>query len=109
MTNPDIEVNVTALTSYATQLDYYQGEADNFGRVVDEADVTNEAWGIVGIWAKQGYTERLTELRSLLTEMKSGVASLTDKMIDTAAAYQNQEEDTVIRFGEHEAMIDGAN
>jgi len=26
---------------------------------------------------------------------------------DTAAVYQGQEDDTVIRFGQHEAMIDG--
>lgn len=107
MTNPDIQVNVAALTSYANQLGLYETEADNFGRVIDEADVTNEAWGVIGIWAKEGYTQRLTELRDLLAEMKEGVQNLSTKMTDTALAYQNTEEDTVIRFGQHEAMIDG--
>lgn len=102
-----IQVDTAALTSYAGQLGYYGSEADRFGAVIDQADVTNEAWGVVGIWAKQSYTERLTELRSLLAEMKEGVETLTGKISDTAAVYDGQEEDTVIRFGQHEAMLDG--
>jgi hypothetical protein len=107
MTNPDIQVNVEALTAYAKQLGYYEGEADKFGNLVDQADVTNEAWGVMGVWAKQSYAEKLGELRSLLAEMKEGVAALTTKISDTAAVYQGQEDDTVIRFGQHQAMIDG--
>jgi hypothetical protein len=108
MTNPDrIQVDVAALTGYARQLGYYETEADKFGALVDRADVTNEAWGVVGIWAKQSYADRLGELRSLLAEMKEGVATLTTKIADTAAVYQGQEDDTVVRFGQHEAMIDG--
>jgi hypothetical protein len=101
------QVVIEALTAYARQLGYYAGEADRFGSVVDEADVTNEAWGVVGGWAKTSYTERLGELRSLLVDMKEGVESLTEKLNQTAAIYQGAEEDQVIRFGEHEAMIDG--
>jgi hypothetical protein len=108
MTPPDgIQVDVPALTNYAGQLGFYGTEADKFGTLVDQADVTDEAWGVVGIWAKKSYTDRLEELRSLLAEMKEGVETLTTKISDTAAVYQGQEEDTVIRFGQHEAMIDG--
>jgi hypothetical protein len=101
------EVTVAALTAYTQQLGYYGDEADKFGSLVDEADVTNEAWGVVGEWAKKSYTDRLGELRSLLVDMKEGVESLTEKLNQTAAIYQGTEEDQVIRFGEHEAVIDG--
>ncbi|TCO58287.1 hypothetical protein [Actinocrispum wychmicini] len=108
MTNPDhVAVDVQALTAYAKQLDYYETEADKFGRLVDTADVTNEAWGVVGIWAKKGYTDRLAELRSLMDEMKDGVQALSAKVAESANIYQGNEDDKVIMFGSHEAMIDG--
>jgi uncharacterized protein YukE len=109
MTSPGkgINVDVSALRTYAKNLNFYQSEADNFGRLVDQADVSNTAWGVVGIWAKQSYTDKLNDLRSLLGEMKEGVDALTDKLIQTANTYQGVEDDAVIRFGAHEAHIDG--
>lgn len=109
MGSPDdgIKVDVAALTAYARQLGYYQSEADKFGGAIDQADVTNEAWGLMGVWVKQSYTDRLAELRSLLDEMKQGVDALTSKISDSAAVYQGAEDDKVITFGHHEAMIDG--
>lgn len=108
MTNPGgIQVDTAALTSYAKNLGFYGTEADKFGALIDQADVTNEAWGVMGVWAKKSYTDHLTELRDLLAEMKEGVETLTTKISDTAAVYQGQEDDTVITFGQHQAMIDG--
>ena len=108
MTNPDgTHVDLSALTSYSSQLGYYSSEADRFGAVIDQADVTNEAWGLIGIWAKQSYTDRLTELRSLLAQMKEGVGELTTKVTDSVAVYQGNEDDKVIEFGQYEANIDG--
>jgi uncharacterized protein YukE len=100
-------VDVPALTAYAKQLGYYGGEADKFGSLIDRADVTNEAWGVMGVWAKQGYTDRLGELRSLLDEMKEGVETLTTKLHAAATAYQGTEDDVVAVFGQYEATIDG--
>ena len=101
------QVVVDALHAYAGQLGYYGAEADKFGGLVDEADVSGEAWGIMGAFAKSGYTDRLTELRSLLEEMKQGVEALTTKMQDTAAIYQGTEDAAVMEFGRHQAMVDG--
>jgi hypothetical protein len=103
----DIHVDVPALVAYAKQLGYYESEADKFAGVVDRADVTDEAWGMVGHWAKQSYTDRLGELRSLLDDMKAGVESLSTKITQSAAVYQGKEHDTTIRFGRHEAELDG--
>jgi hypothetical protein len=107
MTQPDIQVDVPALTAYARQLGFYTSEADKFGRLIDTADVTNEAWGIMGVWAKKSYSDHLSELRDLLAEMKEGVETLTTKMNDTAEVYQGNEDDTTIYFGRHQAYLDG--
>jgi hypothetical protein len=108
MSDPEgIHVDVSALTAYAKQLGFYETEADKFGGLVDQADVTNEAWGVMGVWAKKSYADRLGELRSLMDEMKQGVQSLTAKISESAAIYNGVEEDAVIRFGQHEAEIDG--
>ena len=101
-----IQVDISALSAYARQLGYYDQEADKFGDLVDAADVTNEAWGVVGVFAKQGYTDRLAELRSLLNDMKDGVDALVTKVNQSAEMYQGIEEAGVIRFGRHEAEIE---
>ncbi|MGB3438968.1 MAG: type VII secretion target [Actinophytocola sp.] len=101
-----IQVDTAALSAYAGQLGYYGDEAGKFEKLIDAADVTNEAWGVVGIFAKQGYTDRLAELRSLLDDMKAGVDALVTKVNQSAAMYEGNEEAGVIRFGQHEAEID---
>jgi uncharacterized protein YukE len=101
-----IQVDIGALSAYARQLGFYDQEADKFGDLIDTADVTNEAWGIVGIWAKQGYTDRLAELRSLMNDMKAGVDSLITKVNQSAEMYQGTEDAGVIRFGQHQAEIE---
>jgi hypothetical protein len=100
------EADISAISAYAGQLGYYEQEADKFGNLVDAADVSNESWGIVGIFAKQGYTDRLTELRSLLDDMKNGVDSLITKVNQSAQMYQGLEDAGTIRFGQHEAQIE---
>jgi hypothetical protein len=99
-------VDIAALTAYAGQLGYYDGEADKFGGLIDTADVTNEAWGIIGSFAKQGYTERLAELRSLLEDMKTGIDALTTKVTQSAQMYQGIEAAGTITFGRYEAEIE---
>lgn len=108
MTNPDgTHVDLEALSNYAGGLGHYSSEADKFGSLIDQADVTDEAWGLIGVWAKKSYTDRLSELQSLLAEMKEGVGDLTTKVTDSVAVYQGNEDDKVIQFGQYEATIDG--
>ncbi|PPK60747.1 hypothetical protein V5P93_002252 [Actinokineospora auranticolor] len=108
MTAPNhTNVDPSALTAYARQLGYYETEAVNFGRVIDAADVDNEAWGVMGVWAKKSYADKLADLRLLLADLQEGVTALSDKLLDTAAVYQGTEDDAVMRFGAHEVAIDG--
>ncbi|MFF5991067.1 hypothetical protein [Prauserella flavalba] len=106
---PDgIQTNIEAISAYARQLPHYEGEADKFGNLIDAADVTNEAWGVIGIFAKQGYTDRLAELRSLLDDMKDGVDGFITKLNKAAEMYQDAEDAGKITFGRHQAQIDAA-
>lgn len=100
-------VDPAALKTYANNLSYYNGEADKFGNLVDQADVSNESWGVIGLFVKQTYTEKLTELRDLLNEMKEGVDALTDKIGQAAKIYEGMENDASIQFGQHQAEVDG--
>jgi hypothetical protein len=101
-----IQTNVGAISAYAKQLPFYEQEADKFGAKIDAADVTNEAWGLVGLFAKQGYTDRLAELRSLLTDLKDGVDGFTTKLSKAAEMYQGAEDAGKVTFGRYEAEID---
>lgn len=101
-----IQANIDAISGYARQLPFYEQEADKFGALIDAADVTNESWGVIGIFAKQGYTERLTELRSLLADMKDGVDALGTKLNQSAETYQGVEDAGTITFGRYQAEIE---
>lgn len=100
-------VDTAALKTYANNLSYYTSEADKFGNLVDQADVTNESWGLIGLYCKQFYTEKLAELRDLLGDMKEGVEALTDKVNQAATIYDGMEDDAAIKFGQHQAQVDG--
>lgn len=100
-------VNTAELNTYANNLSYYTSEADKFGHLVDQADVSNESWGLIGLYCKQFYTEKLAELRDLLGEMKEGVDSLSDKITTAAKIYDGMEADATMTFGAHEAEVDG--
>jgi hypothetical protein len=102
----DIETNIGAISDYARQLPFYEQEAEKFGAKIDAADVTDEAWGVVGIFAKQGYTDRLGELRALLTDLKDGVDGFVTKLNKAAEMYKGAEEAGKIKFGQYEAEID---
>ncbi|MFD5248848.1 hypothetical protein ACFWIW_30195 [Amycolatopsis sp. NPDC058340] len=101
-----IETNIAAIAAYAQQLPYYEQEAEKFGAKIDAADVTDEAWGVVGIWAKQGYTDRLGELRSLMNDMKDGVDGFISKLNKASEMYRGIEEAGKVEFGKHAATID---
>lgn len=101
-----IRTNVDAISEYARHLSFYEQEADKFGSLIDAANVTDEAWGVVGIFAKQGYTERLAELRSLLTDLRDGVDGLVTKLNKAAEMYRGVEDGGEVTFGRYQAEIE---
>lgn len=100
-------VNVPALRTYGKNLSFYEDEAAAFGRLVDQADVTNESWGLIGLAVKGQYTDKLRELRELLDTMSKGVQTFSDKINTAGDIYHGAEDDAKMNFGKHEAQIDG--
>lgn len=100
-------VNTKALHQYAQDLGAYKTEADEFGKLIDQADVTDESWGLIGLAVKQTYTDKLTELRDLLDRMREGVDAFTDKIDRAAEIYDGHEKDATIKLGKYQAEIDG--
>ncbi len=101
------QVNTQALTDYANKLGYYKDEAGKFGGLVDQADVTDKSWGLIGLAVKQTYTDKLADLRELLELMKSGADSFHAKLTQAASIYNGFENDAVLTLGKYEAKIDG--
>lgn len=100
-------VNTQALTDYAKNLGYYKEEAGKFGDLVDQADVTDKSWGLIGLAVKQTYTGKLAELRELLELMKTGVDAYSGKLTQAASIYNGFENDVTMTLGKYEATIDG--
>ena len=101
------KVNTQALTTYAKTLGHYKEEAGKFGDLVDQADVTDKSWGLIGLAVKQTYTGKLNELNELLELMKTGVDAFSGKLDQAASIYRGFEDDTKMYFGKYEATIDG--
>ncbi|MBB4686484.1 type VII secretion target [Amycolatopsis jiangsuensis] len=106
-TNGGHTVDVPALRTYASTLENYKTEAGKFGNLVNQADVTDKSWGLIGLAVKQTYTSKLDELRELLEAMKSGVDAFSAKMNQAAEIYDGHEQDTVMTLGKFDAKIDG--
>ncbi|WP_326568093.1 hypothetical protein VSH64_40880 [Amycolatopsis rhabdoformis] len=101
------DVDPQILKNYSGDLGHYKDEANKFGNLVSQADVTDRSWGLIGLAVKQTYTGKLEDLRELLDLMKDGVDALSGKMTDAAAIYDGHEKDTVMTFSKFKANIDG--
>lgn len=101
------KVDIPALKTYADNLSFYETEADKFGKLIDQAEVPEKAWGLVGLYAKNTYSEKLKELEELLGLMKTGVQNFSEKLTTAAQIYQGNEDDATMSFGGHSATVDG--
>lgn len=106
-TNGGHKVDTAAITKYATGLEHYKGEAAKFGDLVNQADVTDRSWGLIGLAVKQTYTSKLDELKQLLELMKTGVGAFQGKLNQAASIYDGHENDAVMTFGKFKADLDG--
>ncbi|MEW2499394.1 hypothetical protein ACQPXB_03915 [Amycolatopsis sp. CA-161197] len=102
------DVDPQILKTYASStLPHYKDETTKFGNLVNQADVTDKSWGLIGLAVKQTYTSKLDDLRQMLELMKTGVDTLGGKMNQAAEIYDGHEKDTVMTFGKFKANIDG--
>lgn len=81
-------VNADALDTYAGKLADNTSSVSDVIDLVNEADVSDESWGVVGLFVKNSYTEMLGDLRGLLADMTAGLRSASDKMSASAETYR---------------------
>ncbi|MFK0243385.1 WXG100 family type VII secretion target [Amycolatopsis azurea] len=105
--NGGYEVDPAALRRYSGELGNYGGQTGKLKEMVGQADVGNESWGLVGLFTKDGYTQTLQSLKSLMEAMAKGLDSAGSKMTQAADIYQGIEEDHVTTFNKIEVKIDG--
>lgn len=86
------DVNPNELIEFAGKLDAHHGTAAAIAGLVGMADVGNKAWGVVGIFVKDDYTQQLNELKELFADLQNGLQSAKGKFEGTAKGYQEQED-----------------
>lgn len=85
-------VNIEALHQYSRKLASHKSAVNKVSGLVDQADVGDESWGVVGWFVKQSYTDMLSDLKDLMTEMENGLQSASDKINAAAKHYQEAED-----------------
>ncbi|SFQ63202.1 Excreted virulence factor EspC, type VII ESX diderm [Amycolatopsis arida] len=85
-------VELEALRRYSRDLAGNKTAVNRVSGLVGQADVGNESWGVVGLFVKERYTDMLTDLKELLTEVETGLQSASDKIGKAAEMYQEADE-----------------
>lgn len=85
-------VDEDELRAYAGKLVEQKGVSSNIAGLVDQADVGDQSWGVVGIFVKDQYTQTLADLKELFTDLQEGLQSASDKFSGAAANYRRHED-----------------
>lgn len=85
-------VDISALTKYSGDLKSNKDSVSQVTGKVDEADVGDKSWGIVGLFVKHKYTDMLNDLKDLLKEMENGLETASAKIGTAAKAYQDADD-----------------
>jgi hypothetical protein len=88
MTGDGFTVDVETMQQFVGEVPSYAEQASKFADLVGQADVSNESWGVVGLFTKQGYDELLRSLQDMLGQMKQGCRRAADKFAQAAETYQ---------------------
>jgi hypothetical protein len=101
-------VEVEDLRTYSRSLADNKSAVSRVSGLVDDADVGDKSWGIVGIFVKQHYTEMLGDLQDLLRDMADGLQTASDKFARAADVYQQTEDDHTETWHDLTARVNGA-
>ncbi|WP_028847109.1 MULTISPECIES: type VII secretion target [Thermocrispum] len=92
-------VDAEVMKNFATKdLPQYTEQAGKFMELVDKADVSNESWGAVGLFTKQGYTNMLGSLKGLLDQMQEGCRQAGEKFSAAARVYTETDDEIAGAF-----------
>ncbi|RSN56991.1 hypothetical protein DMH01_26335 [Amycolatopsis sp. WAC 04182] len=99
-------VVISALRTYSGELAQDVRVPAEVGRLVQQSDVGDESWGVVGLFVKNEYTGMLTDLQDLLIEMSAGLTAASEKLGNAATIYERNEEDNVKSLNEILKMLE---
>ncbi|GAA1244049.1 hypothetical protein GCM10009676_32200 [Prauserella halophila] len=99
-------VEIEALEGYGDNLKSFKEQATTFDELTGRADVGDESWGVVGIMTKGKYDEALAELKNLISSLKTGLDTTSDKISTAAKAYRGNDDQHVVTLGQYEGQID---
>lgn len=100
-------VDVAALRNYRSDLSRYEEQTARLSGQVAEADVTNESWGVVGLFVLEQYNETLGKLREHLAQMAGFLGAVGERVHETANSYQRDELETERRLAALVRRLDG--
>ncbi len=69
-------------------------KAKGIAEASSNAEVSETAWGVVGIFVKSGYSDLLQQLNKHLTEIQEGLTSNADKLTESAQNYKQIDQET---------------
>lgn len=101
------KVDLDALDNYSRQLADNKSSVTRVAGLVNQADVGDRSWGIVGLFVEHSYTEMLGDLKELMTELENGVQSASDKTGAAAQRYRSADEETLRFLTEIVKGLDG--
>lgn len=91
MSGSGFDVTSEELDAYADKLGGQRGTAKEIGGLVDQADVGDESWGIVGIFTLNTYREMLGDLKDLFQSVDEGFQSGEEKFRSASNDYVEAE------------------
>lgn len=97
------------LRKYASKLSNQQDTASGISGLVEKADVSEQSWGIVGLFVKDSYTSMLTDLREMFDSMINGFESASNKFDEAAQNYEDSDQSVSQLLGGIKVEIDEAS
>lgn len=99
-------VKPEALAQFANDLPKYGQQAGQFQQLVSQADVSNEAGGIVGVFTKQEYGNLLSQLQQLLRQLGEGCELAARKYQSAGDIYRQIDNDTAEDFSSIDRTVE---
>lgn len=89
------DVDAAALKLYADTMSRYAGQTKAFGEAISQADVGDASWGVVGLFAKDKYTETIENLHEFVRSAEGFAHGLEERMRRAGVAYDEMDGTTV--------------
>ncbi|EID53875.1 type VII secretion target [Saccharomonospora xinjiangensis] len=87
-----LTVDSDELRRYGDKLAGHKDTASQIAGLVNQADVGDKSWGVIGLIVKSRYTELLEDLNETFMLLQEGLQSGSDKFKAAADGYQQNEE-----------------